>query len=73
MLGERVRVRLGAELVQQLRRALDVGEEEGDGAGGEIAPHGDRIVGPHRPVQQGRLSLSENRRARRGKCLDTHP
>ena len=32
VLGERLRVRLGAELVQQLRRALDVGEEEGDGA-----------------------------------------
>ena len=51
VLGERVRIRLGAELVQKPRRALDVGEEEGDRAGGEIAPHGDRIVVPHRPVQ----------------------
>ncbi len=34
-----LRVRLRAEVVQQLRRALDVGEEEGDGAGGEINSH----------------------------------
>ena len=39
VLGERVGVPLGAELVQELRRALDVGEEEGDRARGEIAPH----------------------------------
>ena len=32
------RVRLRAELVEQPRRALDVGEHEGDGAGGEIGP-----------------------------------
>ena len=40
VLGEDVAVALGAELVQQLRRTLDVGEEEGDGAGREIGPHG---------------------------------
>ena len=39
MLGERLRVVLRAQLVQQPRRALDVGEEEGDGAGGEVVPH----------------------------------
>ncbi len=39
MLRQSVGVRVGAELVQQLRRALDVGEEKGDGAGREIAPH----------------------------------
>jgi hypothetical protein len=39
VLLEHVRVPLGAELVEQLRRALDVGEEERDGAGGEL-PHG---------------------------------
>ena len=39
VLGERLRVALGAELVQQPRRALDVGEEEGDGAGGEVVSH----------------------------------
>ena len=39
MLGERIRVRLRAELVQQPRRALDVREEEGDGAGREIGSH----------------------------------
>ena len=32
-------VGLGAELVEQLRRALDVGEEEGDGAGGKVVTH----------------------------------
>ena len=37
MLGERLRVLRLAELVQQPRRALDVGEEEGDGAGRELA------------------------------------
>ena len=36
MLGERLRVRLCAELAQEPGRALDVGEEEGDGAGREI-------------------------------------
>ena len=36
VLGERVGVRIGAERVQQARRALDVREEEGDGAGGQV-------------------------------------
>ena len=40
VLGERVGVRLGAELVQQPRRALDVGEEERDRAGRELRAHG---------------------------------
>ena len=39
VLGESIGVRLRAELVQQLRRSLDVGEEEGDGAGREIGSH----------------------------------
>jgi hypothetical protein len=38
MLGERFGVS-GAQLVQQARRPLDVGEEEGDRPMGEIAPH----------------------------------
>ena len=42
VLGERLRVALRPELVQQPGRALDVGEEEGDGAGGKIAPHAAR-------------------------------
>jgi len=37
--GELIGVRLGAQLVQQLGRSLDVGEEEGDGAGWEIGSH----------------------------------
>ena len=39
VLGECFRVRLCAELVQQPRRSLNVREEEGDGAGREIASH----------------------------------
>ena len=39
VLGERLGVRVRPERVQQPRRALDVGEEEGDGAGREIRPH----------------------------------
>ena len=39
VLGKRLRIRLGAQLVQQLRRALDVREEEGDGPGRKIGPH----------------------------------
>ena len=34
-----LRVRLCAEIVQEPRRSLDIGEEEGDGAGREIASH----------------------------------
>ena len=39
VLGERRGVCLRSQLVQQLGRALDVGEQEGDRAGGEIASH----------------------------------
>ena len=39
MLRERLRVVFRAELVEQLGRALDVREEEGDRAGREVAPH----------------------------------
>ena len=39
VLGERLRVCLCAELVQELRRALDVREEERDGAGREVVAH----------------------------------
>ena len=39
VLGELLRVRLRAELMQEPRRALHIGEEEGDGAGREILAH----------------------------------
>ncbi len=39
VLCQRLGVRLRAELVQELGRPLDVGEEKGDGAGGELLPH----------------------------------
>ena len=45
MLGERLRVRIRTERVQQARRALDVGEEERDGAGREVPAHGRVIDG----------------------------
>ena len=41
MLSQRLSVGLGAQLLQELRGALDVGEEEGNGPGGKIAAHGD--------------------------------
>ena len=40
VLGERLRVVVRAELVQEPGRALDVGEEEGDRARGKVGPHG---------------------------------
>ncbi len=39
VLGERIRVGLGTQRVQELGRALDVGEEEGDGACREVVAH----------------------------------
>ena len=39
MLGQRPRVVLGAQLMQQLRRTLDVREEKRHRAGREILPH----------------------------------
>jgi hypothetical protein len=39
MLGQCFRIPLGAELVEQPRRALNVGEEEGDRSRREITPH----------------------------------
>jgi hypothetical protein len=43
MLRQRPRVPLRPQLVQQPGRALDVREEEGDGAGGEVGAHGRMI------------------------------
>ena len=64
MLCERLRVLLRPELVQELRRALHVGEEESDGSRGEITPHkrhhapkqglrhgGRRVIGLRESVQ----------------------
>jgi hypothetical protein len=39
MLGQRFRIPNGVQLAQELRRALHVGEEEGDGSGRKIRPH----------------------------------
>jgi hypothetical protein len=43
--GEEIGVAV-AVLLEEPRRALDVGEEEGDGAGGKIAPAHDAIFAP---------------------------
>jgi hypothetical protein len=52
-LGEGLRVRLGPQLVEKLRRALDVGEEERNRAGREVVSHHVRakIVGRSLPIQ----------------------
>jgi len=47
VLCERRRISLGAQFVQELRRALDVGEEEGDGSCREVGAHGE-IIRPER-------------------------
>ncbi len=39
VLGERLRERLGPELVEKLRRPLDVGEQEGDDPGRKVIHH----------------------------------
>jgi hypothetical protein len=44
MLGERVAVRLAAERMEQACGALDVSEEEGDGAGRQVAAHGPKAI-----------------------------
>jgi hypothetical protein len=60
MLGQRLRVGLRSELVQELRRALDVGKEEGDSPRGKIASH--RLCPPavsaclHGSTDRGRLA-----------------
>ena len=39
VIGERIRVGLCAELVEQRRRAFDVGEDKGDGTGRKVGSH----------------------------------
>ena len=63
VLGERLRIRLGAEIVQELGRAFDVGEEKGDGSGRELAPHGP-IMTPTARLRH--VHGPEARRKRRG-------
>jgi hypothetical protein len=54
VLGERVGIPCRAELVQQPCRALDVGEEEGDGAGRQLGVHDPSVVGCYVPNQRAR-------------------
>ena len=51
VIGERIRVGLCAELVQQRRRAFDVGEDKGDGAGRKVGPH-PGIIRSSRPASK---------------------
>ena len=37
MLGQGIRVPFRAQLVEELGRTFDIGEQEGDGAGGEVS------------------------------------
>jgi hypothetical protein len=54
MLGKRLCVALRPELVQELGRAFDVGEEESDGAAGEIISHANDhpLAATSRPVRR---------------------
>src|SRR5581483_6581250 len=52
VLGERLGVGLGAEVVQQLGGALDVGEQEGHRSRGQIAPHARRMPHGRTPFQR---------------------
>ena len=54
MLGQRFGVGVGAELVEQPRRALDVGEEERDRAGREVGAHGSARAPGGRQQRPGR-------------------
>ena len=63
MIGERIRVGLCAELVQQRRRARDVGEDKGDGAGRKVGPHAG-IIRSSRPASKD----ARGRRAPRNPC-----
>jgi hypothetical protein len=48
VLGERLRIHLRADLVQELRRALEVGEYEGDSAGWKLPRHDLMMTRPAR-------------------------
>ena len=51
VLGQCLRVGLAAEFVQELRRPLNVSEEEGDGAGRKVLSHNAIICGAEARVQ----------------------
>ena len=54
MLRQRIRIRLFAELVQQLGRPLHVGEKEGDSPGGKRLRHDPMMVERPRRSNEGR-------------------
>jgi hypothetical protein len=60
VLAERIGIRLGTELVQQPRRALDVSEEERHRARGQIFAHG-RMMSEQRPRCHGVAGLARFR------------
>jgi hypothetical protein len=49
-------------LLEQLRRARDVGEEERDGAAREILSHAELIIPPRQPTRLVRHSALDTRR-----------
>jgi len=61
VIGERIRVGPCAEFVQQRRRAFDVGEDKGDGAGRKVGPHAG-IIRSSRPASKaGQATFSHTR------------
>jgi hypothetical protein len=67
LLGKYFRVLLCSELVQELGRVLDVGEEEGDGAARQVAPHAQSLRSPGGLAKRGaRHSLSQTSPTRSG-------
>ena len=61
VLGQRIGVALGAEGVEQLRRALDVGEQEGDRAGWKVARH---VADDAKPLRIGQCAPGSGSAAR---------
>jgi hypothetical protein len=53
MVPERGRVRLLPQLLQELRGALDVREQEGDRSRGELAAHAEEVTTPRDVVECG--------------------
>ena len=61
MLRQRVCVGIGTQLLQEPRRALDVGEDKGDGSGRKLARHAAiqaRRTERCRPLQAGGVAES---------------
>ena len=72
VLGKGLRICLGPQLVHELRRALDVGEQEGDGSGREITGHRPMMNRSEAPVT-GRADKGVSDLSLRGPQAARHP